>query len=882
MNPEIQLREHQLNAVAHILYGGNTLLAHEVGAGKTFEMVAAAMESKRLGLCQKPLFVVPNHLTEQWASEFLRLYPSANILAATKKDFEPRNRKKFCGRIATGDYDAIIIGHSQFERIPVSQERQERLLQEQIAEIEDGIAELRASRAERFTIKSLERTKKGLETRLKKLQDTTRKDDVITFEQLGVDRLYVDEAHSFKNLFLYTKMRNVAGLSTTDAQKSSDMLLKCRYIDEMTNSKGVVFATGTPVSNSMTELYTMMRYLQHDTIKGKGLAHFDCWASTFGETTTAIELAPEGTGYRARTRFAKFFNLPELMNLFKEAADIKTADQLNLPTPTPIYHNVVAQPTEIQQAMVQELSERAAKVHAGIVDPATDNMLKITSDGRKLGLDQRVINPNLPDEPTSKVNMCVDNIFRIWDEGQADKLTQLVFCDLSTPKAAPSKRAAKAAAGNLDIPELHALEMLAEKDGTPDDTNFTVYDDIREKLVARGIPREQIAFIHEANTEARKKELFSKVRSGQVRVLMGSTFKMGAGMNVQDRLVALHDLDAPWRPGDLEQRSGRIIRQGNMNPEVHIFRYVTEATFDAYLWQTLENKQKFISQIMTSKSPVRACDDIDETALSYAEIKALCAGDERIKEKMDLDVDVARLKLMKANHQSQQYRLEDNLLRFFPEQIEQNKGFIAGFEADMKTLAEHPHPDDGFAGMTVRGDVLTDKENAGAALVDAFKEVKGLEPVPIGSYRGFQMSLTLEDFGRDYVLTLKGQMSHRVTLGKDPRGNLTRIDNALNGMADRLATVRSKLDSLYSQMETAKAELGKPFPQEEELRVKSARLAELNIALNIDDKTPLEAMVEDAPRAEIAKSAKPSVLQKLHSYGAPSKTEQKKSVEEVR
>ncbi len=840
------------------------------------------MESKRLGLCQKPLFVVPNHLTEQWASEFLRLYPSANILAATKKDFEPRNRKKFCGRIATGDYDAIIIGHSQFERIPVSQERQERLLQEQIAEIEDGIAELRASRAERFTIKSLERTKKGLETRLQKLQDTTRKDDVITFEQLGVDRLYVDEAHSFKNLFLYTKMRNVAGLSTTDAQKSSDMLLKCRYIDEMTDSKGVVFATGTPVSNSMTELYTMMRYLQHDTIKGKGLAHFDCWASTFGETTTAIELAPEGTGYRARTRFAKFFNLPELMNLFKEAADIKTADQLNLPTPTPIYHNVVAQPTEIQQAMVQELSERAAKVHAGIVDPSTDNMLKITSDGRKLGLDQRVINPNLPDEPTSKVNMCVDNIFRIWDEGQADKLTQLVFCDLSTPKAAPSKRAAKAAAGNLDSPELHALEMLAEKDGTPDDTNFTVYDDIREKLIARGIPREQIAFIHEANTEARKKELFSKVRSGQVRVLMGSTFKMGAGMNVQDRLVALHDLDAPWRPGDLEQRSGRIVRQGNMNPEVHIFRYVTEATFDAYLWQTLENKQKFISQIMTSKSPVRACDDIDETALSYAEIKALCAGDERIKEKMDLDVDVARLKLMKANHQSQQYRLEDNLLRFFPEQIEQNKGFIAGFEADMKTLAEHPHPVDGFAGMTVRGDVLTDKENAGAALVDAFKEVKGLEPVPIGSYRGFQMSLTLEDFGRDYVLTLKGQMSHRVTLGKDPRGNLTRIDNALNGMADRLATVQSKLDSLYSQMETAKAELGKPFPQEEELRVKSARLAELNIALNIDDKTPLEAMVEDTPRAEIAKSAKPSVLQKLHSYSVPSKTESKKSVEEVR
>ena len=884
MNPEIKLREHQLNAVAHILYGGNTLLAHEVGAGKTFEMVAAAMESKRLGLCQKPLFVVPNHLTEQWASEFLRLYPSANILAATKKDFEPRNRKKFCGRIATGDYDAIIIGHSQFERIPVSAERQERLLQEQIAEIEEGLEELKASRAERFTIKSLERTKKGLETRLQKLQDISRKDDVITFEQLGVDRLYVDEAHNYKNLFLYTKMRNVAGLSTTDAQKSSDMLLKCRYIDEITDSRGVVFATGTPVSNSMTELYTMMRYLQHDTIRNKGLAHFDCWASTFGETTTAIELAPEGTGYRARTRFAKFFNLPELMNLFKEAADIKTADQLNLPTPTPIYHNEVAQPTEIQKAMVQELSERAAAVHSGTVDPSVDNMLRITSDGRKLGLDQRIINPNLPDDPTSKVNMCVDNIHRIWEEGHADKLTQLVFCDLSTPKSTTSQRVAKAPAGNLDSPEIRALEHLAEKDGgTDEEPPFTVYDDIRDKLVERGIPREQIAFIHEANTEARKKELFSKVRSGQVRVLMGSTFKMGAGMNVQDRLIALHDLDAPWRPGDLEQRSGRIIRQGNMNPEVHIYRYVTEATFDAYLWQTLENKQKFISQIMTSKSPVRACDDIDETALSYAEIKALCAGDERIKEKMDLDVDVARLKLMKANHQSQQYRLEDNLLRYFPEQIEQNKKFIEGFNADMKTLAEHPHPVDGFAGMTVRGDVLTDKENAGAALVDAFKDVKGLDPVPIGSYRGFQMSLTLEDFGRDYVLTLRGQMTHRVTLGKDPRGNLTRIDNALNGMAERLNTVQGKLDSLYSQMETAKQELGKPFPQEAELKAKSARLAELNIALNIDDKTPLEAMAEETPsRGEVAKSAKPSVLQKLHSYDKPSKTEPKKSKEEVR
>ena len=715
----------------------------------------------------------------------------------------------------------------------------------------------------------MERTKKGLETKLKKLLESGRKDDVVTFEELGVDRLYVDEAHAFKNLFLYTKMRNVAGLSTTDAQKSSDMLLKCRYIDELTGGKGVVFATGTPVSNSMTELYTMMRYLQHDTLQKKGLAHFDCWASTFGETTTAIELAPEGTGYRARTRFAKFFNLPELMTLFKEVADIKTSDQLHLPVPEAVYHNVVAQPTETQQAMVQELSERAARVHAGAVDASVDNMLRITTDGRKLGLDQRIINPDLPDDPSSKVNMCVDNIYRIWDEGQADKLTQLVFCDLSTPKTgAPAAKAAKSVAGNLDSPELHALE--SQIDITPE-PEFTVYDDIREKLAARGIPREQIAFIHEANTEARKKELFAKVRSGQVRVLMGSTFKMGAGMNVQDRLVALHDLDAPWRPGDLEQRSGRIIRQGNRNEQVHIFRYVTEATFDAYLWQTLENKQKFISQIMTSKSPVRSCEDIDETALSYAEIKALCAGDERIKEKMDLDVDVARLKLMKANHQSQQYRLEDNILRHFPEQIEQNKGFIAGFQADMHTLIENPHPQDSFVGMVVRGDVLTDKENAGAALVDAMKEVKGLEPVPIGSYRGFQMSLTLEDFGKQYVLTLKGKMSHRVELGKDPRGNLIRIDNALAGMETRLARVQEKLDSLYAQMETAKAELGKPFPQEQELKEKSARLAQLNIELNIDDRTPIEAMSEvsdDEPEvypAVSAKSERPSVLVKLHA-----------------
>ena len=863
MNPEIRLREHQLNAVAHVLYGGNTLLAHEVGAGKTFEMVAAAMESKRLGLCHKSLFVVPNHLTEQWSGEFLRLYPSANILVATKKDFEPKNRKKFCARIATGEYDAVIIGHSQFEKIPVSMERQQRLLAEQIFEVEEGLRELKSQRAERFTIKSLERTKRGLEAKLKKLQDSSRKDDVVTFEQLGVDRLYVDEAHNYKNLFLYTKMRNVAGLSATDAQKSSDMLLKCRYIDEITDSRGVVFATGTPVSNSMTELYTMMRYLQHDAIRGKGLAHFDCWASTFGETQTAIELAPEGTGYRARTRFAKFFNLPELMTLLKEAADIKTSDQLNLPTPTPIYHNEVAQPTEIQKQMVQELSERAARVHAQLVDPGTDNMLKITSDGRKLGLDQRIINPNLPDDPNSKVNRCVDNIHRIWQDGQADRLTQLVFCDLSTPKTgATGAKAAKTAGGNLDSPELHALEAVIGQDAA-EEPAFTIYDDIREKLVARGIPREQIAFIHEANTETRKKELFAKVRSGQVRVLMGSTFKMGAGMNVQDRLVALHDLDCPWRPGDLEQRSGRIIRQGNRNKEVHIYRYVTESTFDAYLWQTVENKQKFISQIMTSKSPVRSCEDVDETALSYAEIKALCAGDERIKEKMDLDVDVARLKLMKASHQSQQFRLEDNLLRHFPEQIRQNESFVEGFTADMQTLSAHPHPVDGFAGMEVKGDLLTDKDNAGAAILEAFKDAKGMEPVPIGSYRGFAMSLTVEDFGRDFVLTLKGKMNHRVTLGKDARGNLTRIDNALNAMLDRLQNVRNTLDALTAQMETAKAELGKPFPQEDELRTKSARLAELNAELNIDDRTPMEQMAEDAPAVQSAKAERPSVLAKL-------------------
>ena len=851
MNPAITLREHQKNAIAHVLYGGNTLLAHEVGAGKTFEMVGAAMEAKRLGLCQKSLFVVPNHLTEQWASEFLRLYPSANILVTTKKDFEKHNRKKFCARIATGDYDAIIMGHSQFEKIPISKERQERLLHEQIWEITEGIAEVEASGGERFTVKQLERTKKSLEARLEKLQAEDRKDDVVTFEQLGVDRLFVDEAHNYKNLFLYTKMRNVAGLSTTDAQKSSDMFAKCRYMDEITGGRGVVFATGTPVSNSMTELYTMQRYLQYDRLQELGMAHFDCWASRFGETVTALELAPEGTGYRARTRFSKFFNLPELMNLFKEVADIKTADQLHLPTPEVEYHNIVAQPTEQQQEMVKALSERASLVHSGTVDPSQDNMLKITSDGRKLGLDQRIINQLLPDEPGTKVNQCVDNIMQIWRDGEADKLTQLVFCDISTPQARPAKKVAKA----LDNPTLHALEDAVPLDEP--EPAFTVYEDIRQKLIAKGVPAEQIAFIHEANTEVRKKELFSKVRTGQVRVLLGSTAKMGAGTNVQDRLVALHDLDCPWRPGDLAQRKGRIERQGNQNETVHVYRYVTEGTFDAYLWQTVENKQKFISQIMTSKSPVRSCDDVDETALSFAEIKALCAGDPRIKERMDLDVDVARLKLMKADHQSKQYRLEDQLLKTFPEEIEKNKGFIAGLEADMATLAAHPHPEDGFAGMEVRGDTLTDKENAGAALLDACKEVKGADPVPVGSYRGFTMSVSFDAFRQEYMLLLKGQMTHRATLGTDPRGNLTRIDNALSQMPQRLEAVKNQLDNLYQQQAAAKAEVGKPFPQEQELRDKSARLAELDVLLNMDGRG------RPAPEAVLAKSSRPSVLEGL-------------------
>ena len=871
MNPEITLREHQKNAIAHVLYGGNTLLAHEVGAGKTFEMVASAMESKRLGLCQKSIFVVPNHLTEQWASEFLRLYPSANILVTTKKDFETHNRKKFCARIATGDYDAVIIGHSQFERIPISPERQEQLLHQQIEEITDGIQDTKLAGGNSFTIKSLERTKKGLEARLKKLQASDRKDDVIYFEQLGVDRMFVDESDNYKNLFLYTKMRNVAGLSTTDAQKSSDMFSKCRYMDELTGGRGVVFATGTPVSNSMTELYTIQRYLQHDRLQEMGMGHFDCWASRFGETTTALELAPEGTGYRARTRFAKFFNLPELMNLFKEVADIKTADQLHLPTPEVAYHTIATKPTQIQQDMVKALSERASKVHSGAVSPDVDNMLKITSDGRKLGLDQRIINPMLPDEETTKVNQCVANILQYWRDGEEEKLTQLVFCDISTPKTTPSQRAAKASPGTLDSPEIHALESaisLEESTETP----FTVYEDVRQKLIDAGMPPEQIAFIHDANTEVKKRELFAKVRSGQVRVLMGSTAKMGAGTNVQDRLVALHDLDCPWRPRDLTQRKGRIERQGNQNKLVHVCRYVTEGTFDAYLWQTVENKQKFISQIMTSKSPVRSCEDVDATALSFAEIKALCAGDPRIKERMDLDIEVSKLKIMKADHNSKQFRLEDSLLKYFPEKIEEHKGFVRGLEADMQTLAAHPLPAESFVGMEIRGDRLTDKENAGAALLDTCKEVKGKDPVQIGSYRGFTMSVAFDSMWKTYTLTLKGQMTHRVELGSDARGNLVRIENALDKMPERLRSVQEQLENLYNQQAAAKTEVGKLFPQEQELAVKTARLIELDMELNLDGKG------QPQPEQAIAKSARPSVLDRLKAppvHGAPEKPHKK-------
>ncbi len=857
MNPEITLRPHQRDAIAHILYGGNTLLAHEVGAGKTFEMVAAAMESKRLGLCSKSIFVVPNHLTDQWASEILRLYPSANVLVTTKKDFQKHNRKKFVSRIATGDYDAVVIGHSQFEKIPISPERQIRLIQEQIEEITNGIEEVKGNGGERFTVKELERTKKGLEARLKKLLEGGRKDDVVTFEELGVDRMFVDESDNYKNLFLYTKMRNVAGLTTTDAQKSSDMFAKCRYMDELTGGRGVVFATGTPISNSMTELYTIQRYLQYDRLQELGMGHFDCWASRFGETTTALELAPEGTGYRPRTRFAKFFNLPELMNMFKEVADIKTADQLHLPTPAVEYHNYVSKPTELQKEMVKKLSERASRVHSGAVDAHEDNMLKITSDGRKLGLDQRIINPMLPDEECTKVNQCVGNILQFWREGEDKKLTQLVFCDISTPKGRTvTERAAKTEGGNLDSPEIHTLETLVPLEPEEKERPFTIYADIRQKLIQGGMRPEQIAFIHDADTEVRKRELFAKVRSGQVRVLIGSTQKMGAGTNVQDRLIALHDLDCPWRPRDLTQRKGRIERQGNQNPLVHVCRYVTEGTFDAYLWQTVENKQKFISQIMTSKSPVRSCEDIDETALSFAEIKALCAGDPRIKERMDLDVDVAKLKIMKADHQSKQYRLEDQLLKYFPAQIEQNKGYIRGFEADMKTLETHPLPQEGYVGMVIRGDNLTDRENAGAALLDAIKDVKTADPVEIGSYRGFSMSVEFRGFVSGYVMTLKGEMSHHVELGEDPRGNLTRIDNALAKMPDRLKAVQAQLENLYKQQEAARVEVGKPFPYEAELTEKTARLVELDLQLNLSGGRP-------QPEETLEKRDRPSILERL-------------------
>ncbi|MFA7137439.1 MAG: SNF2-related protein [Bacteroidales bacterium] len=862
INPEITLRPHQVDAIAHILYGDNVLLAHEVGAGKTFEMVAAAMESKRLGLCQKPLFAVPNHLTEQWASEFLRLYPAANILVATKKDFQTKNRKKFCARIATGDYDAVIIGHSQFERIPMSLERQERILREQIDEILEGIEEVKASGGERFTVKQLERTKKGLEQRLEKLQSQERKDDVVTFEQLGVDRLYVDEAHNYKNLFLYTKMRNVAGLSTTDAKKSSDMFMKCRYMDELTGGKGIVFATGTPVSNSMAELYTMMRYLQYNTLQRNGLVHFDSWASIFGETVTAIELAPEGTGYRARTRFSKFFNLPELMAMFKEVADIKTADQLDLPTPKANYHTIAVKPTEIQEEMVKDLSDRAADIQANKVDPSVDNMLKITSDGRKLGLDQRIVNPLLPDDEDSKVNACINNIYKIWDRGKPEKLTQLVFCDISTPKGRKTEGQRVAETGHKTIngTELYALEDGLTREEANYTATFNVYDDIRDKLIEKGVPSHEVAFIHEANTEVRKKELFAKVRSGDVRVLIGSTQKCGAGTNIQDRLVALHDLDCPWRPGDLTQRAGRIERQGNMNDEVDIFRYVTEATFDAYLWQTVENKQKFISQIMTSKSPVRSCEDVDEAALSYAEIKALCAGNPKIKEKMDLDIDVAKLKLLKANHQSNQYRLEDNLLKYFPENIEKNKGYIKGFEQDLKTLSENMSAEGEFLPMVIKGNTFIDKDKAGVALLETCKEVKGKNTMEIGSYRGFTMNLSYDGFYNEFHLNLKGAMSHIAKLGTDARGNLTRIDNALANMQSRLKVVTDQLDNLYKQQEAAKSEIGKPFPQEQELKDKISRLTVLDAELNMGVGV---SVPQEQPNTDVSNEERHSVLDNL-------------------
>ena len=843
MNPEITLREHQRNAIAHVLYGGNTLLAHEVGAGKTYEMAASAMEAKRLGLCQKSLFVVPNHLTEQWASEFLNLYPNAKLLVARRKDFETANRKKFCARIATGDYDAVIIGHSQFERIPLSFERQERIIQEQIYETLAAINELKVHAGENFSIKQMEKTRKTLETKLEKLRADSRKDDVITFEQLGVDRLFVDESHFYKNLFLTTKMRNVAGLSTSEAQKSSDMFGKCRYLDEITSGRGVVFATGTPVSNSMTELYTVMRYLQYSTLQQKKLTHFDCWASTFGETTTAIELAPEGTGYRARTRFAKFFNLPELMSMFKEVADIKTSDQLHLPVPEAKFETVVAKPSDIQKEMVQELSKRAAEIHSGIVDASVDNMLCVTNDGRKIGLDVRLMNPMLPDDPNSKLNVCVQNVLKIWEEGKEQKLTQLLFCDLSTPK---------------------------------NDGNFNVYDDIRKKLIAAGVPENEIEFIHNADTEAKKAALFSKVRSGDVRVLLGSTAKMGAGTNVQQRLVAVHHLDVGWKPSDMTQRNGRIIRQGNMNKEVKVFNYVTEGTFDSYLFQTLENKQRFISQIMTSKSPVRSCDDVDEQALSYAEIKALCAGNPLIKEKMDLDVQVAKLKVLKADHQSQKFRLQDKLLTKFPADIRETNAYIDGVKADAQLAAAHPQVQEGFCGMTIKGVTYDEKKTAGERLVLACSELPNAEEKVIGSYRGFELSLRFDTYRSEYQAILKGQRRYPVPLGTDPLGNIIRLDNSLNNFPERINSAENELATLHQQQAAAQIEVEKPFPQEEELAEKSARLAELNAQLDVDEKhhepEQDEEEQEDAPRrpsvlaALEEKSDKPEPVKPFRSY----------------
>ena len=825
MNPEINLREHQRNAVAHVLYGGNTLLAHEVGAGKSFEMAASAMESKRLGLCQKSLFVVPNHLTEQWASEFLRLYPNAKLLVTSKKDFEPANRKRFCARIATGDYDAVIIGHSQFEKIPLSAERQARIIEDQIEEIENAIAEAKEQSGEHFTVKQMEKTRKTLEVKLKKLQSTDRKDDVVTFEQLGVDRLFVDESQNYKNLYLYTKMRNVAGLSTSEAQKSSDMFGKCRYLDEVTGGRGVIFATGTPISNSMTEMYTLMRYLQYSTLQQKQLTHFDAWASTFGETTTAIELAPEGTGYRARTRFAKFFNLPELMNMFKEAADIKTSDQLHLSVPEAKFETVVVKPSEIQQDMVKSLSERAAEVHSGAVDPSVDNMLKITSDGRKIGLDQRLMNPLTPDDPDSKLNACVDNVLRIWNETKEDNLTQLIFCDMSTPKG---------------------------------DGSFNVYDDIRTKLLAAGVPESEVEFIHNADTEGKKADLFSKVRSGKVRVLLGSTAKMGAGTNVQTLLVAVHHLDVGWRPSDMTQRNGRIIRQGNKNKQVYVYNYVTEGTFDAYLWQTLENKQKFISQIMTSKSPMRSCDDVDEQALSYAEVKALCAGDPRIREKMDLDVQVAKLKVLRSDYQNQKYRLEDKLLKHYPEEIQKAKNRIAALKNDAQIADAHPQDKENFCGMTIKGMVFDEKKAAGERLMLACKEMPNADMMLLGTYRGFELNIRFDSFKNEHQIVLRGELSYPVPLGDDPRGNIVRLDNAIGNFADRIADADAALDSLEQQKQAAEVEIAKPFAQEEELQTKSARLAELDALLNMEHQSS-----RTEPEAEEKPDARPSVLAAL-------------------